>query len=85
MELLVGLLESERRMRESWTAAEFRERGETYVAARRSAGKAVEAMAVLNDDDLLRVRSFRDELLARWAATRSGETLELTFRVSAAG
>ncbi|MEO6871979.1 MAG: hypothetical protein ABI233_07140 [Chthoniobacterales bacterium] len=84
VELLVGLFDSERRIGDYLTAQEFCERGETYVAARRSAGKAAEGPA-LSEEDLARVRSLRDELLARWATTRPGETLELTFHVPVPG
>jgi hypothetical protein len=79
VELLVGLFDSERRMGERWTAQEFCDRGQAYAAARRSMRKAAEAMPMLSEENLDKVRSLRDELLARWAATRPGENLELTF------
>jgi hypothetical protein len=83
VELLVGLLDSERRMGESGTAEEFFARGESYAAARRAGGKALGSMRWIPEEDLTRVRSLRDDLLVQWAATRPGQTLELNFQIRA--
>lgn len=78
VEVLVGLFESERRMGGGWTSAELRAQGELYAAAQRSAGK-VATMPELSDENAVRIHALLEKLLARWAATRPGETLEFAF------
>lgn len=79
VEIVVSLIDTGRPEAAGWTAGEFQEQGELYVASRRATGKDPGNMPVLSDEDLDRIRTLRGELLERWAATRSGETLELVF------
>jgi hypothetical protein len=77
VELIVGFFDSERRSPDRWTAAEFNAHAETFVLAGKHAGKIVPP--VLADADIVRVRSARDEIVARWEALGPGETLTLEF------
>ena len=78
VELLVGLFEVERRMGGGWTAAELRAQGEIYASAQGSGRKAV-TMFTLTDANVAEIHALLQELLARWAATSPGETIELSF------
>ena len=79
VEIVVSLIDTERPDAAGWTAGEFREQGELYVASRRATGKDPGDMPALSDEDLDQIRVLRGELLERWAATKAGETLELVF------
>ncbi|MEP6620236.1 MAG: hypothetical protein ABJE47_13015 [bacterium] len=81
VELIVGFFDSERRNSEHWTTKEFNAHAVTFV----SASKYAETLPppVLTDDQIARVRTLRDELLARWFATRPGNAIELVFEKSA--
>ncbi len=80
VELIVGLLDSERRQGTGLSAEDFHAQAEQYIASRRAAGKQVPDLPRrLTDDELQRVRAFRTELLTRWAAVPAGEVLELVF------
>lgn len=77
VELIVGFFDSERRSGQRWTTNEFNAHAVTFV----SAGKFVDRLTppVLTDDDIARIRAARDEILARWFATTSGNAIELAF------
>ena len=79
VEVVVSLIDTGRPDAAGWTAEEFREQGELYVASQRAGGKDPGNMPAVSDDDLDRIRALRGELLERWAATKAGETLELVF------
>jgi len=72
VEHLVGALDVERAGSTRWTVGEFNDH---LAHAAASSGTSRE----LTEEDLLRVRSKRAELFARWAALPFGETLELEF------
>lgn len=74
VELLVGLFETASRAGQAWSAAEFQEQGAIYCSVRQDV-----VMPALTDEDVDRVRVVRAEVLARWAETLPGATLELTF------
>jgi hypothetical protein len=77
VELIVGFFDSERRSMGRWTAAEFNEHAEKYVAAGKHTGKM--KTPVLHDDDIARVRTVRDDLLQRWFALAPGDAMEMVF------
>ena len=82
VELIVGFLDSERRQGEAMTAEAFAVQAAQYVASREAVGKSIPAGRwQLSDDELERVRSLRDELLARWADVPVGGDLDLDFAV----
>ena len=68
----MGALDVERAGSTRWTVGEFNDH---LAHAAASSGTSRE----LTEEDLLRVRSKRAELFARWAALPFGETLELEF------
>ncbi|HEY1769016.1 MAG TPA: hypothetical protein VGG02_02010 [Chthoniobacterales bacterium] len=78
VELIVGLFDGERRMGETWSATEFVQQGKIYAAAQKGNRKSVE-MPKLSEEAVARIRAQRGDLLARWAATRPGDSLELLF------
>ena len=78
VELLVGLFDTERRMGETWSAAEFQAQGELYAASHRK-GRTAVTVPVLSDEKVKKIRGLRDELLERWATVPPGEALELSF------
>lgn len=73
-ELLVGFLDGERAAGVEWSAADFKESAASYFAQ-----LELDGSCTITDDDLRHVRDTRRELLARWAALPTGETLELRF------
>ncbi len=75
VELIVGLLDMQRRMGAEWTADELLDQGRLYVEG---SGSRVE-LPVLTDEMLERVKAKRGELFSRWAAVLPGATLELVF------
>ncbi len=75
VELIVGLLDMQRRMLADWTAAELLEQGKFYVEGQ--GGKV--PLPVLTDEMLDRVRALRSDVFARWAAIAPGDALELSF------
>jgi hypothetical protein len=74
LELVVGFLDSERAAGVEWPAADFNGSAATYYAKHGLPGTCV-----ITDDELVRIREQRRELLAQWAAVPPGDTLELTF------
>jgi hypothetical protein len=76
VELLVGLLDMQRRMLADWNAEELLEQGRLYVASR----EARASLPQLTDETLERVKKLRAEVFAKWAAVEPGETLELLFQ-----
>lgn len=79
VEIVVSLIDTGRPEAAGWTAEEFREQGELYVAFRRATGKDPGDMPAVCDKDLDRIRALRGELVKRWAATKAGQTLDLVF------
>lgn len=77
VELLVGLFEVERRMGGDWAAAQLQEQAKLYAAVQKP-GREV-AVRQLTEDEVTRIHAVLQDLLARWSATRPGETLELEF------
>src|SRR5512140_1368047 len=63
VELLVGLLDMQRRMLADWNAEELLEQGRLYVATR---GDRV-CLPDLTDDSLDKVKKLRAEVFAKWA------------------
>jgi hypothetical protein len=76
VELLVGLLDMQRRMLADWNAEELLEQGRLYVASR----EARASLPQLTDETLERVKKLRAEVFAKWAEVEPGETLELLFQ-----
>lgn len=76
VELLVGLLDMQRRMMADWNAEEMLEQGRLYVASR---GDRVH-LPNLTDESLQNVKQLRAEVFAKWAAIEPGDTLELLFQ-----
>lgn len=77
-ELIVGVFDMQRLTGPHWTAAELREEGARYASTSSAARDGV-TLPLLTDDDVARVRAARADVFARWDATFSGNTLELTF------
>lgn len=76
VELLVGLLDMQRRMMADWSAEDMLEQGRLYVASR---GDRV-ALPSLTDEMLEKVQALRAEVFAKWNSVEPGETLELVFQ-----
>lgn len=76
VELLVGLLDMQRRMMADWNAADLLEQGRLYVASR---GDRV-VLPSLTDAMLTKVQGLRAEVFANWNSVEPGETLELLFQ-----
>ena len=80
VELIVGFFDAERRQGEAMTAEAFAVQAEQYVASRLAVGKNMpDGLRRLTDDELARVRTRRDDLLARWADVPVGGDLDLDF------
>ena len=76
VELLVGLLDMQRRMFADWNTEELLEQGRLYVASRGDRA----SLPSLTDESLARVKQLRADVFAGWAAIEPGETLELLFQ-----
>lgn len=76
VEMLVGLFDGMRAFRREWNAAEVN--AEMSVLANDSKFVGVEPRR-LDDNDVARVRTLRNELIARWNATPIGQSIELDF------
>jgi hypothetical protein len=76
VEVLVGLFDGMRRGRESWTTEEFNAQAQQVIADGKFTGMNPPS---LTDDDIARVKTLRDSLIARWIATSPGEAMELVF------
>ena len=78
-ELIVGFLDAERAGGVMWTAADLNEKAALYNDQhdRSLTWKA------LTDEDLARVRSAANQLIARWRALDPGEAIELHFDIAA--
>lgn len=73
-ELIVGFLDAERAGGVEWTAEEFNEKlGLSY------AQRGLARNDRLTEEELGRIRAERRNLISRWRALPSGETLELPF------
>lgn len=79
-ELVVGLFETERRMGGGWSAEELRAQAKVYGATHQPGGRLL-TVPLLSDEDVAKIHRLLDDVLGRWAATRAGESLELTYRV----
>ena len=73
VELLVGLLDMQRRMLADWNAEEMLEQGRLYVASRDDRA----CLPSLTDETLEKVKKLRAEVFAKWSAIEPGDTLEL--------
>ena len=67
VEMIVGLLDSERASGANWTIDEFNEFG------------AMKGLRRLTAEEVVRVRKRRSELFQQWSAVAPGATLELEF------
>ena len=80
VELIVGVFDAERRQGEVMTADAFAAQAAQYLASRQAVGKAMPTgPRALTDDELVRVRASRADLLARWYAVPDGGVLDLEF------
>jgi hypothetical protein len=78
VDLLVGVFDTQRLMGPGWTPAEVREQAARYAPASRGVRDPIDVPA-LSDADIGRVLAVRADVLARWAATAPGQSLELEF------
>ena len=78
VELLVGLLDMQRRMMADWNAEDLLEQGRLYVASRSDRV----ALPSLTDEMLTKVQALRAEVFAQWNSIEPGGTLELLFQRS---
>lgn len=74
VELVVGLLDTERASAARWTSNDFNK----HVANHRDARGLEQAME-LTDKQLQRIRHRRSELFAKWSALEPGDRLDLEF------
>ena len=79
VETLVGLLDTERADGVPRTADELNSQAALHYKSRGSS----DAPPVVAEEQLAAIRRLRDELFSRWASVPAGESLELTFNVSA--
>ena len=80
VELIVGLLDTERRQMTRWNAAEFAEQARLYIASSDAVRhRQSPPPRVLTQEEIDAVRARRDDLLAQWNALESGETMELDY------
>jgi hypothetical protein len=80
VELLVGFFQSDQRSDSAWTLEEFTQHAESFLSA--SVARKHKSMVTpraMTTDDLARVRSERDALMARWHALTASEELVLAF------
>jgi hypothetical protein len=78
-ELIVGFLDGERAAGTTWSIGELRGSTTSYAA---QSGKPM--TLDLSEEELDRIRQRRGELFAQWRALRAGDTLALSFDLSAA-
>jgi len=76
VELIIGLLDTERRSMERWPAEQINELARTRVSTSRYPQTPVRE---LTENELESVRSLRDSLLHRWHQLSPGDSLELEF------
>lgn len=76
VELLVGLLDMQRRMLADWNAEEMLDQGRLYVASRGDRA----SLPPLTDERLDKVKRLRAEVFAKWASIEPGDSLELLFQ-----
>lgn len=76
VELLVGLLDMQRRMMADWNAEELLQQGRLYVEGRGDGA----TLPGLTDEKLEKIKRLRTDVFAKWAAIEPGETLELLFQ-----
>jgi hypothetical protein len=77
-EFLVGVFDTQRLMGPDWTPAEIRAQAARYAPASNTAREPL-SVSALSETDIERVLSIRAGVLARWATTGPGQTLELEF------
>ncbi len=80
VELLVGLFDGFRRGNDDWTTAEFNANAQQLAADSKFGDQLTPR--TLSDEDIVRVRAGRNDLIARWTATPPGDSLEIVFRCS---
>lgn len=78
-EMIVGVLDMERRMEERTSAAELNQKIAEYAVE-----NGLPEQRPLTDEDLARVRAKRAEMFAKWEAVRPGDALEIPFEVTQA-
>src|SRR2546423_460309 len=78
-EMIVGVLDLERRTGERVSADELNQKLAEY-----SVENGLPQQRQLAEEDLTRVRAMRAELFARWEAVRPGDALEIPFEVAQA-
>ncbi|MEO5904006.1 MAG: hypothetical protein ABIQ55_08345 [Gemmatimonadaceae bacterium] len=76
VELLVGLLDTQRRIMADWNAEDLLEQARLYVGSNRDKV----ALPLLTDEMLERVKSLRSQVFAKWSCIEPGDTLELLFQ-----
>lgn len=74
VELIAGLLDTERASDVRWTAAEFNEQAQIHSSSRGSSVRAD-----LRDEELVAIRELREGLIAQWRNVVVGERLELDW------
>jgi hypothetical protein len=80
IEMIVGFLDMERAMGETYSAAEWNEKARLHYETQ--GGKPVRD---LGEDELNAIRDRRRDVFAQWAAVPPGGTLELEFAPQPAG
>ena len=78
-EMIVGVLDMERRTGERVSADELNKKLAEY-----SVENGLPQQRQLTEEDLARVRATRGEMFARWEAVRPGDALEIPFEVAQA-
>ncbi|HEY8832550.1 MAG TPA: hypothetical protein VIM21_08560 [Gemmatimonadaceae bacterium] len=78
-EMIVGVLDMERRMGERASAEELNKKLAEYAT-----DNSLPQHRELTEEDLDRVRAKRAEMFARWDAVRPGDALEIPFEVAQA-
>jgi hypothetical protein len=78
-EMIVGILDMERRIGERVSADELNQKLAEYAT-----DNSLPPQRLLTEEDLDRVRAKRTEIFARWDAVRPGDALEVPFEVAQA-
>ncbi len=76
-EMIVGILDMERRMGERVPAEELNQKVAEYAAE-----NSLPRQREVTEDDLSRVRATRADVFAKWDAVRPGDALEVPFEVA---
>jgi hypothetical protein len=76
-EMIVGVLDMERRMGERASAEELNQKLAEYAA-----DNSLSQQRDVTEEDLARIRETRAEVFAKWDAVRPGDALEIPFEVA---